>query len=275
MDVRIEMKEYGGVMLEDAEADAMFAIERVGGIPIPKIPNEVIKPYIAKWATDPKTHYPLWYPAAMRFGFHAENGHIILLSFGGFIITEKTESQTRKEQLMNLHIKLPEECKNLIYLREFTAALDDIPYFINDFQEMERISVGSIKDPSSFHRINVANMKKLKYLIYAGESLEEIPEEIFGLVSLQYLNLQHNLLMSIPERICNLKSLWQLDITNNKIESIPECLADLPNLWVLRMEHNKIKRLPRKIELFYAKRISDFRFSFISDFHYLKKKYRV
>ena len=42
---RIDSKEYGGVMLEDAEADAMLELERLVGAPFPKIKDNEMEYY--------------------------------------------------------------------------------------------------------------------------------------------------------------------------------------------------------------------------------------
>ena len=61
---------------------------------------------------------------------------------------------------------------------------------------------------------------------HLGGQLQEIPNEVFGLVQLESLYLQGNNLRRVPEQIRELPNLKRLDLTGNPIEEVP----DVPGL---------------------------------------------
>ena len=75
---------------------------------------------------------------------------------------------------------------------------------------------------------------------------EELPPEIFKLVSLRTLNLYRNQLKSLPEQLWNLVNLTELNLYRNRISSttFPAGISSLKFLKVLNLGSNNFDDVP-------------------------------
>lgn len=80
-----------------------------------------------------------------------------------------------------------------------------------------------------------------------SRELDEIPEDIFNLSSLESLNLVNNNILTIPESIDQLQQLEELYISSNRLESIHESIGTLKNLQILFIYSNMIDILPESV----------------------------
>ena len=77
-------------------------------------------------------------------------------------------------------------------------------------------------------------MRKLKL---SGNQIQEIPDTIVNLNSLEFLSLHHNQIVALPESINklsfsspNLWNLFELDISHNLLKEIPYGIGFLPEV---------------------------------------------
>nr|CCA20920.1 conserved hypothetical protein [Albugo laibachii Nc14] len=61
---------------------------------------------------------------------------------------------------------------------------------------------------------------KLTHLDLSNNSLETIPEAVFGLQDLKYLNLAENKLSSLPQDVMKLQELEYLDLSGNDLSEV-------------------------------------------------------
>ncbi|MCP4340347.1 MAG: TIR domain-containing protein [Desulfobulbaceae bacterium] len=93
---------------------------------------------------------------------------------------------------------------------------------------------------------NVHNRKEHE-LILNGIELEEIPDEIFSITTLQSLKLENNHLKSIPNAIARLKNLTTLSLSKNVLVNLPVAICQLTQLRNLDLWNNKLTALPESI----------------------------
>lgn len=73
------------------------------------------------------------------------------------------------------------------------------------------------------------DLRNKQSLNLSNKNLQEIPKEIYTIVSLTYLNLSHNQLTSLSSDIKHLVNLTHLDVSSNKISALPNELGTLPH----------------------------------------------
>ncbi len=88
---------------------------------------------------------------------------------------------------------------------------------------------------------------KAKKLDLSNLNLKQIPESVFGLTDLKELGLSWNRLNEIPQDIRGLKSLEKIDLTNCDFESFPDVLCDVDSLTEINLGRNSISALPSKL----------------------------
>jgi len=88
---------------------------------------------------------------------------------------------------------------------------------------------------------------KISALSLYGLGLDNLPEEIFDLVSIKVLNLSNNNLKTISDEIGKLGSLETLNLYGNNLMSIPENIKTLKNLRELKLFGNNLLSLPEFI----------------------------
>lgn len=112
-----------------------------------------------------------------------------------------------------------------------------------------------LKGHPKAHQVSLSALTRIDV---SHNSLTEIPNEIFTLISLRYLNLSQNKLDNIPiEDVTtpvkskrdkkfeyNVPVLEELYLQDNRLESIPPALFRLPALHILDVSNNKLQALP-------------------------------
>ncbi|MFX0065985.1 MAG: leucine-rich repeat domain-containing protein [Candidatus Hermodarchaeota archaeon] len=88
---------------------------------------------------------------------------------------------------------------------------------------------------------------KLRSLILSANDLENLPETIGQLQSLEYLELDFNCLQTLPDSIGQLHNLRILSVHSNNLQSLPNSIGQLHNLKRLYLNTNQLKSLPSDI----------------------------
>jgi Leucine-rich repeat (LRR) protein len=78
-------------------------------------------------------------------------------------------------------------------------------------------------------------------------NLDEIPQCIFCLSSLEELHLGNNSISEIPKEISNFKNLEILDMNGNKLKNLPLEIKELQNLKTLNLTKNNFTFFPKII----------------------------
>lgn len=98
-------------------------------------------------------------------------------------------------------------------------------------------------------RINEARKTRATTLSFKGLKLQEVPESIGQLDTLQELFLHHNQITKLPDSLGNLNNLRCLHLDDNKFSNLPECLGLLVRLEELCLEENQLEGLPDSLGL--------------------------
>lgn len=115
-----------------------------------------------------------------------------------------------------------------------------------------------LKGHPKAHQVSLSALTRIDV---SHNSLTEIPNEIFTLISLRYLNLSQNKLESIPvEDVTtpvrskrekkfeyNVPVLEEIYLQDNRLASIPPALFRLPSLHILDVCNNKLQQLPFEV----------------------------
>ena len=68
-------------------------------------------------------------------------------------------------------------------------------------------------------------------------------------MNLESLNLEYNKLEQLPDDIDNMKSLQVLYLRKNQLKTLPESIGKIPNLRVIELQENPFEKLPKCIDL--------------------------
>jgi Leucine-rich repeat (LRR) protein len=222
------MKEYGGFMLEDAEADVLVDLEHIIGERIPKIPDEKMQKYLRDNERNEKEILKgYWLRSG---GFYSADNHVVYLCVDVG------------------HKRMPNMSSLLSHLKELSIISEVVPEWLNEPHHIEKLGIWGITDYDSLNRIDFRNMKSLKLLDLARNGLTYIPESIWEVKNLQELYLDHNNLTSMSEKVCLLQSLRRLYLSSNKLENIPDCIGNLPLLYDLSLVSNELSEVPKSIK---------------------------
>jgi len=93
----------------------------------------------------------------------------------------------------------------------------------------------------------VRKLKSLEALKLHGNRLETLPEWIGELRNLKSLQVQNNRLSKLPSSLGELSSLESIKLYNNKLIEIPESIGNLRFLKRLELQENRLKTLPDSI----------------------------
>ena len=93
----------------------------------------------------------------------------------------------------------------------------------------------------------VRELKSIEILKLHGNRLETLPEWIGELRNLKWLFVQNNRLISLPNSIGKLRSLESIKFYNNQIIELPESIGNLRSLKRLELQKNRLKALPDSI----------------------------
>lgn len=101
----------------------------------------------------------------------------------------------------------------------------------------------------------VAHLLTIKKLDLSCCKLQELPEELSVLESLEYLQLIKNQLQSIPASLCALKKLRKIEIEENNLQTLPAAICQIAReklankeFFQLYLHNNPIKTLPLDIK---------------------------
>lgn len=133
------------------------------------------------------------------------------------------------ERFENLGIK-PEEIKTLLDLEKVIK---------KELKIIETISMDS-------YGITIKDNNVVGLGLYDCE-LENFPEPILKLQSLQKLNLAYNKLRTLPDSILNLTMLKKLGLSLNDLTSIPDSIGKCKSLQNIMLEENNLEKLPESI----------------------------
>lgn len=93
----------------------------------------------------------------------------------------------------------------------------------------------------------VRKLKSLEALKLHGNRLETLPEWIGELRNLKWLFVQNNRLIRLPNSLGKLSSLESIKLYNNQIIELPESIGNLRSLKRLELQKNRLKTLPDSI----------------------------
>lgn len=96
----------------------------------------------------------------------------------------------------------------------------------------------------ALRRIEEARKTRTPSLNLAGCGLQEIPDAVFDLNSLESLDLGRNRIASVPKGICRLKKLRHLYLQGCGICEIPSWIVELAQLETLNVAWNDLQDLP-------------------------------
>ena len=90
-------------------------------------------------------------------------------------------------------------------------------------------------------------LKKLNKFGLYNIQLQEFPDSLGDMTSLQWLGVWKNNLTELPKTVGKLSNLEKLWVQENKLETLPESLGNLTNLTELQFFNNPIRRLPESL----------------------------
>ena len=89
-------------------------------------------------------------------------------------------------------------------------------------------------EPSEEERRVLSSIDKINW-----RYIDELPESIGNLTSLQYLDLSETEVSELPENLCNIQNLQRLDLCETYIRELPKSMCNLTSLQL----HNIYKQL--------------------------------
>ena len=91
-------------------------------------------------------------------------------------------------------------------------------------------------------------LAKLAYLDLPFNQIEQLPDHLDCLTSLNVFLLSNNLLRTLPQSVALLSSLTLLKLSNNQLSFLPQHFgSNLPSLTELALDSNKLTSLPESL----------------------------
>ncbi len=137
--------------------------------------------------------------------------------------------------------------------------LTSLPLTFGNLTNLEYLDLGYFDMGTRMNKIddlgpNFGQLKKLKFLNLAGNTLKILPSGFSSLTELENLNLNLNKLSEFPIPVTQFNRLKKLDLSLNEINIVPAQIAGLGSLEELHLDANffnqpnkKIKTLPAEI----------------------------
>ena len=97
------------------------------------------------------------------------------------------------------------------------------------------------------NRIQEALQNNYQTLDLSSLKLQEVPESLGELSSLQRLWLNYNQLSKVPEFLGQLSSLQRLYLSNNQLSEVPDSLGQLSSLQQLNLSNNHLSEVPEAL----------------------------
>ena len=144
---------------------------------------------------------------------------------------------------------VPEEieyCQNLKELSFDKNNISEVPSTIANIKKLKTLIFKDM--PLKEVPLWVFELEDLEYLTFGRTEITELPKEIGKLKKLKYLNLYTSKLKTLPDELCECENLEILSIFGSEIEAIPECLGKLKKLYTLNTECSKLKKLPDSLD---------------------------
>ena len=94
---------------------------------------------------------------------------------------------------------------------------------------------------------SIWNLSSLQSLDLSGTQIQELPESIGNLSSLQGLNLSGTQIQELPESIGNLSRLQSLDLSGTQIQELPESIGNLSRLQSLDLSELHLVKIDRSL----------------------------
>ena len=126
--------------------------------------------------------------------------------------------------------------KKISYLNLYLNQWKNFPKFIWDC-DLEGFAWGisGIKEIPP----QIGRWKNLKWLLFVGNKIERLPNEICSLTKLINLKLHKNHLKELPEKFGEIVELNELILHTNELEKLPESFNKLKKLKTLNLAKNK------------------------------------
>lgn len=96
---------------------------------------------------------------------------------------------------------------------------------------------------------SISNLVSLEELFCSGNKLIQLPRTIGNLIALRTLECSYNRLQQLPDTIGDLAKLCFLDCTTNQLQKLPETLGNLAKLHYFVISFNRLQQLPDKLRL--------------------------
>ncbi|MBD3228369.1 MAG: hypothetical protein GF329_09290, partial [Candidatus Lokiarchaeota archaeon] len=150
--------------------------------------------------------------------------------------SKRSDKSIIKELKKYLQIKIPQI--NEIYK-------DSIGY---RYENNRVISLGLAECGLNEIPEEIFHLESLEDLILGNNKISEVSNNIVNLKVLKKLYLNNNNISRLPENIGKLKFITDLNLADNNINVIPESIGDLKNLKFLTLEKNNLTMLPKSID---------------------------
>ena len=152
----------------------------------------------------------------------------------------------KKVNFEDLKLKsVPREIKGLENISDLNLMSNQVDFSeITGFKNLEKLN---LSDNKISNIEGIENLSKLNKLELNFNEINEIPDNLNKLQSLEILDLTGNKLSEISKGISELKNLKVLNLSINKINSIKEPLDKLINLETLVLSENKIEKIDKEL----------------------------
>lgn len=149
----------------------------------------------------------------------------------------------------NVDLKLPEEIKSLVNLRELNLGCNLMRKLDKNISELPALRILDVNNNRIVSiPIEISKLSNLEYLDISGNNLNEIPATICELTSLKTLHINRINADDLPDKFSNLKNLRSLFMKNNGFKELPTSICRLPSLEVLDVSNNQITDLPPELK---------------------------
>jgi len=122
---------------------------------------------------------------------------------------------------------------------------------LEKYNNLEALQLVEVKfgETDLYDLIQILSEKNyFKKLLISHSNLNELPEKLFEIQSIETLDFSSNKFVSIPERITDLNNLKYLTFeSNKKLSSLPENIGNLNQLEFLDVSGTAIKKIPSSI----------------------------
>lgn len=153
--------------------------------------------------------------------------------------------QNRLTQVPEVLARLPCRIHTLDLSNNLLAALpDDDIAVLQQIESLVHLRLANCRIRSVGRSIGELRLRSLSL---ANNGLDEIPESLCDMTTLESLDLSSNTLITIPEELIQLSHLHTLGLANCGIAGVPQLIGSLSRLERLDLSRNQFKALPISI----------------------------